>query len=136
MGRYINTGDAVECQKSRIAVRKFHSIPPIEYEGVGICFRIKSKIRAIVRIEEELNPKECKICRLSRMELNDEIEADVIEINICTKKRIKFQLESNFSAKHSINWNLFDEFTYAKIITPWRAFLLKECPVSITKLIA
>jgi len=123
MAKFINVGDSIEAKRSDILVRKVSSPTLINIEGVGRFFKYKSKIRAIVKVTEELMPKVHRICCYSNLNLDDELEAGTIEI--LTENRISLQLVSNFSNVHGIQANNVNAFTYAKIVIPWRFVLEK-----------
>ena len=123
MAKFMNVGDSIEANRSDILVRKVSSPILINIEGVGRFFKYKSKIRAIVKITEELLPKVHRICCYSNLNLNDELEADTIEI--FTENKITLQLVSNFSNVHGIQANNVNAYTYAKIVIPWRFVLEK-----------
>jgi hypothetical protein len=84
----------------------------------------KTKKSAYVKISEELNPKEQRICLTSHVNLDEELQADTIEIY--TKRKVTLHLESNFSHVHGVQWNYTKCFTYAKIFIPWRFILEKQ----------
>lgn len=118
MATHTEAGKSIECNKSSVSVRGISKNPSfVEIEGMRL-FRYKSKISAIIKIQEELVPKIFKICESSCLDVNDVLEAPSIEINIA--KRVVFKIESNFSSKHGIQYNDINSFTYAKIVIPWR----------------
>jgi len=121
MAKYIDIGDSVEGSKSSVYLRKVNKPILLNLEGVGRFYKYKSKIRAIIKITEELVPKVYKICETSNLNLNDELEGDIIEILL--EEKVTFQLISNFSNVHGIQGNSINTFTYAKIIIPWRFVL-------------
>ena len=57
MAKFVNAGVSIEGSKSNIIVRKISDPIVIAIEGVGRFYKYKSKIRAIIRITEELKPK-------------------------------------------------------------------------------
>ena len=125
MASHVNQGNSVECQKSFVATRKvsgpfFVSLPTLTGSKIPL-FKYKTNIRSLVFIIEQLNPFECIICKESKMNLNDVLEGTVIEVY--TKKRIKFKLESNYSNVHGIQGDHVTDFTYAKIVIPWEYVL-------------
>jgi hypothetical protein len=121
MAKFIDVGDSVECNKSEVFVRKVNKPILLDIEGIGRFFKYKSKIRAIIKITEELIPKVHRICNSSNLSLHDELEGDTIEIFL--EEKITFQLISNFSNVHSIQGNNVNSFTYAKILIPFRFVL-------------
>lgn len=121
MTKFVNPGDSVEGNKSDIIIRWISKPTLIDIEGVGRFYKYKSKKRAIIKITEELLPKVHRISPHSKLNLHDELNADVIEI--LTEYRIKKILISNFSSVHGIQCNTVSTFTYAKIIMPWRFVL-------------
>jgi hypothetical protein len=122
MATFVNQGDSIEGGKSHIHVRKVTNPILIDIDGIGRFFKYKSKIRAIITITEELIPKIHRICCDSKLDLNDELDAATIDI--LTSKRIKtWKLISNFSNVHGIQSNIVNDFTYAKILIPWRFVL-------------
>jgi hypothetical protein len=118
MTTFNKEGVSIEGGKSDILIRKITDPVLIKIEGVGRFFKYKSKIRAIVKITEELVPKVHRICCYSNLNLDDELDAPTIEI--LTEKRITLELISNFSNVHGIQGNRVNAFTYAKIVIPWR----------------
>jgi len=120
MSKYVNPGDSIEGNKSNIIVRKISKPQPIEVDGIRY-YKYKSKLRSIVKITEELNPKIYRICCDSNLNLNDEIDAQAVLILI-TVRIIRWNITSNFSHKHGIQNNSVNDFTYAKIVIPWRLF--------------
>jgi hypothetical protein len=119
MAKHVILGSSIEGNKSSVAVRKISKNPSIlDIEGVGLFFKYKSKIHAIVKVTEELSPKKHIICETSFLNLNDELEADIIEL--FTPKKLSLKLTSNFSSVHGIQSNNLSMFTYAKIASPFR----------------
>lgn len=124
MATYIYSGASLECKESMVAVRKIFPRHPdlIVIEGVKQSkhrlYKYKTKIRALVKIKVELDPKECVIDEFSKLDLEDELEGDTVEIY--TKERVKLELCSNFSNVHGIQANKIRVFTYAKVLIPWR----------------
>lgn len=123
MGKYTDLGNSVECDGSRICVRWITNNPSLVKQGPMRLFKYKSKTRSIVIITKELAPKEHRISSHSKLDLNDELEADTMEIYL--EKRVSFDLASNFSHVHGIQQSDVSAFTYAKIIIPWRHMLQK-----------
>jgi hypothetical protein len=119
MTKFVEAGASIEGNKSDVFVRKVSKTPTLlNIDGVGRFYKYKSKIRAIVKITEELVPKIHRICERSNLNLHDELEAVTIEI--FTENRISLQVISNFSNVHGIQANNINAFTYAKIVIPWR----------------
>ena len=129
MGKYVYSGDSIECSYSHIAVRKLSKpsqpLRMTKLNGEEIrLFKYKCQKRGIVIIVKELVPKESVICKTSCLNIHDELEADVIEIY--TPKLLNLGIISNFSHVHGIQGNAVNMFTYAKIIMPWRIFLERD----------
>ncbi|PIY04375.1 MAG: hypothetical protein COZ21_06910 [Bacteroidetes bacterium CG_4_10_14_3_um_filter_31_20] len=126
MIKYVGTGDSIECEASCIVTRKvspkpiFIKIEALDGTFVNF-FKYKTKIRATVTIIKELNPKEPIIDDISKLDLDSTLEAGTVEIY--TKSRIKLELTSNFTSTHTIQNNIVNIFTYAKIVIPWQFML-------------
>jgi hypothetical protein len=122
MATHVNQGDSIECRRSVVAVRKVSGPTFITMKGIDQndyeFFKYKSKIRAIVRIVESLDPKECIISESSFLDVDDRLEGDVVEIYATIQ--FDFQKISNFSHVHGIQGDSLNSFTYAKIVQPWR----------------
>ncbi len=102
------------------------------YDKVGTLFKYKSSIRALVSISEELLPKEHKICETSFLDLNDELDAEIVEIYL--ERIAKFTVQSNFSHVHGIQCSHIKGFTFAKIVIPWKFALQQALIANQTKL--
>jgi len=131
MATHCSPGESIECNKSTVAARKivehvYVKLHNLRGEEVTF-FKYKTKIRAIVTIEEELDPRVCIMREASFLDLNDALEANVIEIYVPNK--VKFQVSSNFSNVHGIQWNSVKGFTYAMIVIPWRSVLEQRIAV-------
>lgn len=132
MAKYIETGNSLECHKSNIATRKVANKNPILIQIDEIrYYKYSTKIRCIVKIIEELNPKIHRISETSALNIHDELEAEGIDIY--TEKRISLNLVSNFSHVHGIQSNDINSFTYAKILTPFRFVLQRSLAISQPK---
>lgn len=129
MAKYIQAGDSIECNKSRVSTRKVSTPVPLKIEkadgGFINLLKFKSKTNSNVTITEELNPKVGVISENSHLDLDDELEAQVMEIYI--EGSANFKVISNFSNVHGIQSSNIDSFTYAKIVIPFR-FLLDRRP--------
>ena len=124
MATYTEEGNSIECNKSCIAARGISKKPVLitNLEGVaGRWFKYKGHKRVIATITEELRPRRHKICELSKLLLNDALDADVVEMYF--EKRITVEIVSNFSNVHGIQGSHANTFTYAKIVIPWRFVL-------------
>lgn len=123
MAVHQNAGDSIECSSAKISVRKIGDPFYIKIKGVKY-FKYKSSVRSIVTITQELNPKEHIILPSSKLDLNDELSADVVEIYTINKR--KFDVCSNFSHVHGIQCNDISDFTFAKIVIPWRYITVRK----------
>lgn len=122
MATHVNAGDSIECSRSEVAVRKISrtivliNLEKINGESIRL-WKYKSNIRAMIKIAVELNPKVCHICETSKLDRDEILEGNVIELY--SEKRVSLELTSNFSHVHGIQANTINNFTYAKIVIPW-----------------
>lgn len=131
MAKYLEAGNSLECIKSNVATRKISKNPCIiKIDGINY-FKYSAQRRCIVKILEELNPKQHRIYEKSALNINDEIEAQGVDIY--TEKRFKLKKESNYSNVHGIQSNIINTFTCAKIMTPFRFVLEKSIEVNYQK---
>lgn len=125
MAKYVHCGDSIECQKSALATRKISKPFAFKLDGFkNILYKYKTNINAIISIIEALDPKEYKIDPNSKLDIEDFLTADVIEI----WTHIRFSdLDhlSNFSHVHGIQSKIIKDYTFAKIATPYRMHLEK-----------
>ena len=131
MAKYIEAGNSIECHKSNVSTRKIVKNPIVIQIDEIKYFKYSTKIRCIVKIIEELNPKIHRINESSALNIHDELEAE--RIDIFTEKRISLSLISNFSHVHGIQNGDINSFTYAKILIPFRFVLHKSISISQQK---
>ena len=131
MAKYIEAGNSLECHKSNVAIRKKVKNPIVIQIDEIKYFKYSTKIRCIIKIIEELNPKIHRISKTSALDIHDELEA--VGIDIYTEKRISLKVLSNFSNVHGIQSGVINSFTYAKIRIPFRFVLQKSILTSQPK---
>lgn len=117
MKKYHLKGESIECNAADVKSRDIRYQSAREYKSHGVFFKYKCSIDSYAEIEEELAPKECRICENSKLDQGDTLHSDSLVVyNKIFKPAKKSIIE--FSGSHRAQNIKLKNFTFAQITIP------------------